>query len=251
MYRHVGLAIPRVVAAALAVALATFSSGARADEVAKIDEALNRWKTLDCDYHIATKKPGSKPAMLKLRMRMRQRDNHNQQIIDIADPADMKGTKVLILAPTKMYIYLPAYQKIRRIASHVTEQGFLGTALSQRELSLTRYAAYYTGKKLSDDGKIVKVLLTAKNDEAPYPKIELKVEKKRWLPLEIKYFNDKGAHIKSEERSDYKCKGNICTPGVQTVSDLSSKVTSVLQLKEYKIDANLPDSIFSKRYLQK
>jgi outer membrane lipoprotein-sorting protein len=241
----------RMLAALVALAFVAIAPNARADELAKVDEAVNRWKTLDFNYHIATKKPDTQPSILKLRMRMRVKDGENQQVTEISEPADMKGTKVLILSPTKMYIYLPAFQKIRRIASHVTEQGFLGTALSQRELSLTRYGTYYKSKKLSEEGEKVKLELTAKNDKAPYPKIVMVVEKKRWLPLEIRYFNDKGNHIKTEERSDYKCKGEICSPGTQKVSDLTSKVTSVLQLKEYKMDTTIPEDIFSKRYLQK
>lgn len=234
-----------------AVVLSGSSRAARADELANVDEAINRWKTLDIHYKIVTSKPNSDSSVIKLRMRMRFEDGNNQQMTEISAPADMKGTKVLIKSPTKMYIYLPAFNKIRRIASHVTEQGFLGTALSQRDMSLTRYGKFYTAAVSKDDGETATLMLTTKSDEAPYPKIELDVEKERWLPTEIRYFNDKGVHIKTESRSDYKCKGKICLPGLQKMADHTTKVTSAMEMKEHEIDASLPNEIFSKRYLQK
>jgi outer membrane lipoprotein-sorting protein len=236
---------------ALAASVLALGAPAHADELTKVDEALNRWKTLDYRFKIVTKKEGAEDLVIKLRTRMRREGGDNQQMTELDSPADLKGTKVLILAPTQMYIYLPQYKKVRRIASHVTEQGFLGTALSQRDLSLTRYGNFYSAKKASEADGSVKLVLTAKSGEAPYPKLELKVEKARWLPTEIKYFNDKGVHIKTETRSDYKCKDKICTPGVQKYVDHQAKLTTTINLVEYVFDSKVDDKVFSKRYLQK
>jgi outer membrane lipoprotein-sorting protein len=233
------------------VAVLLVSGVARADELSKVDEAVNRWKSLDIKYKIVTTKNGGDPTNLKLRMRMRVKSGENEQITEISEPADMKGTKVLIKSPTEMYIYLPAFRKIRRIASHVTEQGFLGTALSQRDMSLTRYAKYYTAKKTKEAGHSLTLVLTAKSDDAPYPKLEVDVDTTKWLPSEIRYFNDKGKHIKTEERSDYECKGNICLPGKQKMTDLTTGVSSTLKMHHPKIDPDFDDKIFSKRYLMK
>jgi outer membrane lipoprotein-sorting protein len=238
-------------ALALLLAALLVSGVARADELDKVDEAVNRWKSLDIKYKIATTKNGGDASNLKLRMRMRTHDGENQQLTEISAPADMKGTKVLIKSPTEMYIYLPAFKKIRRIASHVTEQGFLGTALSQRDLSLTRYAKYYTAKKGKEAGNKLTLLLTAKNDKAPYAKLEVDVDKSKWLPTEIRYFNDKGAHIKTEVRSDYQCEGKVCLPGKQRMTDHTTGVSSTLKVKSPKIDKALDDKLFSKRYLIK
>jgi hypothetical protein len=244
---------PSKVGATLAVLLTALAltGVAHADELDKVDEAVNRWKSLDIKYKIATTKNGGDASHLKLRMRIRTHGGENQQLTEISAPADMKGTKVLIKSPTEMYIYLPAFKKIRRIASHVTEQGFLGTALSQRDLSLTHYAKYYRAKKDKDSAKSMTLLLTAKGDDAPYARLELDIDKSKWLPTEIRYFNEKGAHIKTETRTDYECKGNICLPGVQKMTDHTTGVSSTLKMKKPKIDKELDDKLFSKRYLMK
>ncbi len=234
--------------------LALLSGGTvRADNalLQKIDAELNKWKTLDYSYKIVTTKQGDDDAgVLSLRMRMQYTGAHNKQLIEIFEPADMKGTKVLTLAPTEMYIYLPAFKKIRRIASHVTEQGFLGTALSQRDLTLTRYSDKYDASdKSAADGKIT-LTLKGKTEEAPYPKIVLTVDENKLLPSTIKYFNDEGKHVKTETRTQYRCSKDYCTPGAMKIEDHAAGVKSILYLKDYTINPKLEDGLFSKRSLK-
>lgn len=236
---------------AFLLALASAGS-ARADNalLKKVDAEINKWKTLDYYYKVVTTKGEEESSVLKLRMRMKYSGEHNKQLIDIDAPADMKGTKVLTISPTEMYIYLPAFKKIRRIASHVTEQGFLGTALSQRDMTLTRYADKYDATEAKEaDGKIT-FTLVAKSDEAPYPKISLTVGKDNLLPTKIKYFDAEGKNLKTETRSEYKCSENYCTPGAMKLEDHTAGVKSILYLKEYKVNPELDDALFSKRSLK-
>lgn len=235
--------------AATALLLASSPSAASDAMLKKVDDATNKWKTLDYHYDIVTQKKGSDPTKLVLRMRMRFSGEHNEQITEISQPADMKGTKVLIKSPTQMYIYLPAMKKIRRIASHVTDQPFLGTALSAEDMSVTRLAKYYSAKVSHDDGKIVTLALTAKSDEAPYPKIEMKIDKARSLPLELKKLNASGKLLKTERREDYSCQKGFCAPKKMTFINHANEMATVLVLTSSKVDGPLPDDIFTKRYL--
>ncbi len=236
---------------ACACALLAVSGAARADGVLqKVDAAVNNWKTLDFGYKMVTVQPDAPNTTLKLRMRMRKKGGDNQQMIEIFAPADMDGTKIFTASPTKMYIYMPSFGKVRRIASHVTEQGFLGTALSQRDMTLTHYSKYYNSKTTSDAGGKATLSLIAKSDvNAPYPKIELVVDKSIWLPTEIRYFSDKGVHIKTETRSNYSCSQGYCAPKVQKVVDHTSKTETTLHLKKVKINPAILDKVLSKRFL--
>jgi len=40
-----------------------------------------------------------------------------------------------VRARAELYIYLPAYNKVRRVASHATKGGFLGTTYSNEDIS--------------------------------------------------------------------------------------------------------------------
>jgi outer membrane lipoprotein-sorting protein len=244
------LSVRSLLAVAVALSFVTIATGARADALADVDEAVNRWQTLDYKYTVTTKDADDNKTTLRLRMRMRQHEGSNQQLVHITEPADMKGTKVLTLSPTEMYIYLPQYKKIRRIASHVTEQGFLGTTLSQKDLTLTRYSTYYTGSTKSEDDDTIELSLTAKDETAPYPKLELVVNKKRMLPSKIRYFNEEGKQVKEERRSAYRCSDNYCMPLTMVVHDLVSGKKSTLRLTKWKVNPTLKDELFSKRSLK-
>jgi outer membrane lipoprotein-sorting protein len=240
-------------AASLAATALAFPATALAsdDLLKKVDEATNKWKTLDQHYNIVTQKKGSDPTKLVLRMRMKFDGTNNLQLTEISEPADMKGTKVLVTSPTQMYIYLPAMKKIRRIASHVTDQPFLGTALSAEDMSITRLAKYYSAKTGSDDGTHVNLILTGKSDEAPYPKMEMKVEKARWLPLEIKKYNAAGKLIKTEKREEYNCSEGFCAPKKMTFVNHAIDMATVLVLTSSKVNAPIEDDLFSKRTLMR
>ena len=234
-----------------ATAALAFSADAEAadDLLKKVDDATNKWKALDQHYNIVTQKKGSDPTKLVLRMRMKFDGTNNLQLTEISEPADMKGTKVLVTSPSQMYIYLPAMKKIRRIASHVTDQPFLGTALSAEDMSITRLVPYYSAKKGNDDGTHVMLILTAKSDAAPYPKMEMKVEKARWLPLEIKKYNAAGKLIKTEKREEYSCSEGFCGPKKMTFVNHAIDMATVLVLTSSKVNPTIEDDLFSKRTL--
>lgn len=215
----------------------------------KVDDALNRAKDHTYKYEMVDQQPGKDPRSLKLDVFIKG----EKRVTAFTAPADIKGTKVLILSPTRMYVYLPAYKKVRRIASHVTAQGFLGTTYSNDDLAVTTYADKYDAKVLKQDDKQWVVEATKKGSaEVAYPKIEFTVEKARALPTQIRYFDDKGANVKTETRADYKCEGNVCTPAKMKMVDHRTEGHSTeLLMKDWKLNSGLSDRIFSKRNLRR
>ena len=175
---------------------------AHADEkgdkaLAAVDEAIfNKAKTQYIEYDAAINVKDKPSRAVKLAVYMKA----EKRFSEFLAPSDVKGTKVLILSPSQMYVYLPAFKKVRRIASHVTDQGFMGMNFAQDEMSITSYTKMYSATLVSDDGKIVKLALKAKEGaEAPYAKIDMVVEKSRMVPTELKYYSDTGAHVKTRD----------------------------------------------------
>ena len=62
-----------------------------------------------------------------------------KRFTEFSAPSDMKGTKVLVLSPSEVYAYLPAFGKVRRVASSASDQGFMGMAFSLDDFP-SRYA---------------------------------------------------------------------------------------------------------------
>ncbi len=238
-----------------AVVLSAFvnSGYAKADAmgdaiVAKIDKEQSRFKTLWLEYTVTTKEPKRKARVMKARARLKGK----KQLTELLAPADVKGTKALHLSPTQIYVYLPAYRKVRRIASHVVDQGFMGSTFSQFDMNLTRYGRLYTGQLTSADERNYQLTLRLRRGKkAPYAKIKLTVEKARSLPLRIRYFDGKGRLVKTETRSKYVCEKRVCIPRKQKMIDhTKGNKYSKLKLTKRKVNPPLANSLFSKRNLR-
>lgn len=217
--------------------------------LAKLDDAISRYKTLQVKYDVLNQEPGKPQNKLELMARVKA---GGKQLTEILGPADVKGTKVLILSDDQMYVYLPAFGKVRRVASHVKDQGFMGTTFSQSDMALMSYGHLYEATIGSDSGSEMVLVLTPKAGASPpYAKIEMTVEKARMLPTKMKYFNASAQHVKTETRGNYKCEGNVCTPGEQKMTDhTKGDHWSKLVITSLKINPSLSDDVFSKRSLQ-
>jgi outer membrane lipoprotein-sorting protein len=231
--------------ALFAVAPSAHADPAGDKALASMDAAMNRAKTLIFDYEILNHDDkGEKTMAMKVQLKGEKR------LSEFSAPADMKGTKVLILSPTQMYVFLPAFGKVRRIASHTKDQGFLGLTFSQDDMATTAYGAQYTASIAGDDAKTQKLVLTPKaGQETPYSKIEITVAKDNGLPTELKYFNGEGKNIKTETRSGYSCEGNVCTPGELKMVDNVKGSWTKLIAKSRKVNAEISDDVFSQRNL--
>lgn len=231
----------------------TLAGPARADSAGdqvlhQLDKAIKAYDTLTVKYTMTTKEPGRDESHLIVRTNFKG----HRQFTEILGPPDMKGTKVLHLSNTKMYIYMPSFRKIRRIASHMTEAGFLGTTYSQRDMNLTAYRPFFEAVVKSEDDATWSLHLKARPDtDAPYGSLAMTVSKKLKLPLRVKYFNDKGTHVKTETRMKYFCEDSVCLPKRQKMVDhTKNEKWSKLHLDEWNINPRLPKKMFSKRNLK-
>lgn len=246
MRAPLGLSLAAAAAAAIASPAPASADPAGDKVVAAMDAAMNRAKTHQFDYEIINQEPGKSERTMAMSVKIKGEKRYTE----FSSPADMKGTKVLILSPTQMYVYLPAFGKVRRIASHTKDQGFLGLTFSQDDMATQAYGGEYEGKILSEDASSWHVALTPRaGKDTPYAKIEVTVAKDRSLPSELKYFNADGKNIKTEERSGYTCEGNICSPGVLKMTDNVKGAWTKLVRKTWKVNANIPDDVFSQRNL--
>jgi len=151
------------------------------------------------------------------------------------------------------YVYLPAYHKIRRVASHVRSQGFMGTSFSHDDMSIVTYGPVFNGELVSETLSEWKVKATRRSgQDFPYPRLDFTISKKHRQPTQIQYFNDKGTKLKTETRTEYTCKGTICYPIlIKMVDHTRNNHATELRSRKWKVNQNLSDSFFSRRSLQK
>lgn len=239
---------------ALSVAALLWTSSVRADakgsEVLQaMDRAVNAASTLELLYDLINEVPGKAARTMKLEVKTKG----EMRFTEFLAPGDMKGTRVLSLSRTRMYVYLPAYDKVRRIASHATEQGFLGSAFSQDDMATTHYDPLYDGTLLSEDAASWTVRGVRRPDvQAHYASAVFVVRKDGNVPLEIRYFGADGQHLKTETRGDYATQGSVVNPGLIVMVDHSrGGAKSTLKRLSWTADPDIPDRVFSVRSLQR
>ncbi len=215
--------------------------------LAGMDGALNRAKTQFFEYEVINQEPGKGDRKLGLQVRLKG----DKRFTEFTAPADMKGTKVLIMSPTQMYVYLPSFGKVRRIASSVSDQGFLGMTFSQDDLASQSYGSLYEARIGSETPAEYKLVLTPKAGQTtPYAKIEVTLGKEKMLPSELKYFNVGGTNVKTETRTGYTCEGDVCTPAELKMVDNTKGFASTKMVRtKWKVNEAMSDDLFSKRAL--
>ena len=246
MPSRLALPLAVVACAALAHPAPARADGAGDPVLATIDASMNRAKTLTFDYEIVNKETGKDERTMAMKVMLKG----EKRLSEFSAPADMKGTKVLILSPTQMYVYLPAFGKVRRVASHTKDQGFLGLSFSQDDMATTAYSTLYTAALGADAGAQQTLVLTPRaGQEAPYARIEVLVNKDHMVPAQLKYFNADGTNVKTETRTGYTCEGDVCTPGELKMTDNVKGNWTKLIAKSRKVNVEISDDAFTQRNL--
>lgn len=212
-----------------------------------LDDKANRMNDMSASVRAVTIMGGKAPAEMAFTLRTRGQ----KRLVEFQAPGDMKGTRVLVVDRTQMYVYLPAYNKVRRVASHVSDQGFMGTTFADADMSNSRFGEAYEANLASETDKAWEISLSPKADvQTAYAKIEMTVQKDIALPSEIRYFNAKGDHVKTETRLDYKCDEKVCIPlQIKMVDHSRADAATTLYQTLDGYDTGLSEDLFSVRSL--
>ena len=221
-----------------------------ADEyLAKMDGKANAPEDTWFRFEAVTQEPGKAAREMVFEVQ----NQGEKRLVNFEGPSDMKGTRVLVLSRQQMWVYLPAYRKVRRVASHVKQQGFMGTTYSDEDMSTTRYSDAYGSEVLKEDDKQITMKLTPKTEtQTTYGHIELDLRKDLMLPSEFRYFGADGQHLKTETRTEYDCAEGVCTPAQMKMTDHTrNDAWTSLSVVDRKVNQGISASVFSVRNLER
>jgi len=218
--------------------------------IAAMDEATSRHEDQYFRYEVKNKEPSAKePRSMVFSTKLKGA----KSLTEFHFPGDIKGTRVLVLSRTQMYIFMPQFNKVRRVASHATEMGFMGTTLTNDDMATLAYGDLYSGVVESEDDTAWVILATAKApDEVVWGTLKFTVLKESYLPTKIEYYNTKGELARTMDREDYTCEGDICTPKIMRMTDHGrGEAWTELSRAEWEVNQGLTDDLFSVRELQR
>jgi outer membrane lipoprotein-sorting protein len=175
----------------------------------------------------------------------------DKRFMRFISPADQKGIAFLSLPDNIMYIYLPAFGKTRRIATHVKNSKFAGTDLTYENLEAKRFSNDWIPELLSENESIWQLKLMPKQGVVTdYSYLTVKVNKSNNYPTYIEYYNKKGVLCKIMERNKVtKEDGKYWEAKETLVTDVLTGHKTRLELLESKYDSGISDDKFTERYM--
>ena len=179
------------------------------------------------------------------------KDGEDLRMMKFLSPADVKGIALLVLAEDKMYIYMPEFRRVRRIASSNRKDAFVGSDFSYEDLSTSGFKPFYDVTVQSEDGDSASLELRPKSGiSKPYTKIEMTVNKQTMLPTLMRMYDKSGRLWKECEQTSVKM-GQYEIINHFVMKNLQKKSRTELSLQEIKLDLGLEDEIFTERFLKK
>jgi len=149
-------------------------------------------------------------------------------------------------------VFLPGFQKVRRMGTHIKNQTFMGSDFSFEDMSQLAFSEVYDAKLVGKDDKQWTLELTQKaGKDLEFPRIKLTADAKMFQPLRIEYQDASGKTLKEQLRDNYKQDSPIHwqTMRVLITDHRRNDHQSEIDFTSTKIDVGLSDDVFSVRSL--
>ncbi|MBN2714267.1 MAG: outer membrane lipoprotein-sorting protein [Deltaproteobacteria bacterium] len=225
------------------------------DVLAMVDE--NLLKVEDSTYLVDLSVVRSKKVVKTMQFKVILKGLFKKHITFLA-PGDLAGTAIVTTDDKVTYVYMPAYGKVRRVASHVNNQGFMGTDISGEELGSAALSEGWKASIIKDDDTdwTLKLVPDGSNNST-FSKMIVTVSKAYRGVVQIDSYNAEGKKVKTQVRTNWKAfsddsgKTSVTMPTEFTVTDHLTGSKTQMKFTECKVNQHVSDSIFTRRALMR
>ncbi|MEX2443165.1 MAG: outer membrane lipoprotein-sorting protein [Alkalispirochaeta sp.] len=181
-----------------------------------------------------------------------------QNVIIFHEPASVADTRFLTLEndgrDDDQWIYLPALQRVRRIAGSEGDSSFMGTDFTYDDLQ-TRNIDEYQYELLREEeyeGRPVYVVETTPTDpdDSPYSRLVQWVDRERWIPLKIEFYDEDGELLKVNLVGRVERVQGYWTIINNTMENVQTGHRTELAIRRFQYNEELPDSLFTTNFLE-
>jgi outer membrane lipoprotein-sorting protein len=178
--------------------------------------------------------------------------NPDKRLVRFTSPGDVKGMGVLIESAETMYVFLPGFQRIRRMGTHIRNQTFMGSDFGFDDMAAISFAIDWNAKLAGQDAGTWQLELTPKPKvETEYAKLLVWVNKDHGTLNKIEYYDSSGKKLKTQTRGDYKQDSpEHWQPGRVSITDhRKNDHQSEIIFSSSKLNTGLGDDLFTQRSL--
>jgi len=215
----------------------------------KVDDVINAPKDQDLSIKlILVDKDGNE----KVReMNMLQKGS-DRRLVKFLSPADQKGIAFLSLPDDVMYLYLPAFEKVRRIASHIKNNKFAGTDFTYEDMEAIRYTEKYNPTlQKTDEEHYILQLIPKEGINTDYSKLIMWVRTDNFYPDKIEHYGKGNKLYKVMVREKIEKVNGYLISRESIMEDLKAEHKTSMNIEKVKFDLGLSDDLFTERYLSR
>lgn len=175
-----------------------------------------------------------------------------KQFIHFTAPGDVAGMKILMESPTELYVYSMEFQKVRRIAAHMKNQGFNGSEFTPEDMVMAKLSPMFDAVLVGKTGNETQLDLKPKaGAETSFSKLEIFIDSSVGGITRIHYFDGAGNHIRTQTREDWKPFEDGMIPTKIRMKNLKTTDETVINLSEIDVKTPISEDIFSRRTLMR
>jgi outer membrane lipoprotein-sorting protein len=239
-----------LIALSLLVPALAFADAKGNEVLGKVDHMLNNFSDGTFESKLLVKSPDGSSREYGFTTYQKVPD---KRLVRFNAPGDVKGMGVLVENKDTMYVFLPGFQRVRRMGTHVKNQTFMGSDFSYEDMSQTVFSPFYEASVAAEDDKTVTLDMVAKPGlDTEFPHVKMVVDKVMSSPLKMEYFDASGKKLKTQLRDGYKKEEgkDYYGPGrVVVIDHRRNDHTSEIQFLSFKLNSGLKDDLFSQRSL--
>jgi len=178
-------------------------------------------------------------------------DGKSSTLVRFLSPKSVKGVTLLNIDDgEKIYLYMPAYGKARRIAGSSKGDEFMGTGLSYEDMNMNYEDKDYEKKLLEETDSEFIIEVIPSDEDTSYKKIIITVDKEKFYTKEVEFYDISENLTKTLEITKIKIddKGKI-TPMEIAFTDTEENKKTKIVIKEMEYNVELSSGFFSIRTL--
>ncbi|HEY4717060.1 MAG TPA: outer membrane lipoprotein-sorting protein [bacterium] len=215
----------------------------------KVDNIISAPKDQDMKVKLILIDKTGKEDLREMSMLQKGSD---KRLVRFLSPAAQRGIAFLSLPDDIMYLYLPAFNKTRRIASHIKNTKFAGTDFTYEDLEAKEYSKKYMPELLKEEENYYILQLNPREGiKTDYSKVIIKVKTDNFYPVEIECY-DKGNNFfkKMTAKNIEKVQGYWVSKESE-MEDLRENHRTKMIIEEVRFDTGVSDEKFTERYLKR
>jgi outer membrane lipoprotein-sorting protein len=240
-------------AACLLIFGTSFSAHAQEEDLSaldilnRVDDVMNGARDQKYTMRIVLIDKAGNEKSRELVMLQKGRD---KRLARFLTPADQRGIAFLSLPGDVQYLYLPAFGKVRRIASHVKNTSFAGTDFTYEDMEAVRMSEKWDPRILRQEQDQTVLEMTPRPGKATdYSKVILWVRNDNFYPVRAENYGKDGALRKILVREKLQNVKGYWTSMETTMEDVRKQHKTRMLVSDMAFDTGIEDAKFTERAL--